>query len=61
MEEKLIISVSAFPEIFNTTLASYKDRTVKAKAWLKVSQEVGLTGKSFWIYFTLFQLSIEPS
>ena len=46
MEEKLIISVSAFPEIFNTTLAS-KDRTVKAKAWLKVSKEVGLTGKYF--------------
>uniref|UniRef100_A0A8C5FE63 BESS domain-containing protein n=1 Tax=Gadus morhua TaxID=8049 RepID=A0A8C5FE63_GADMO len=44
MTEKLIISVSAFPEIFNTTLAS-KDRTVKAKAWLKVSKEVGLTGK----------------
>ncbi|XP_056449053.1 transcription factor Adf-1-like [Gadus chalcogrammus] len=43
MEEKLIISVSAFPEIFNTTLASYKDRTVKTKAWLKVSEEVGLT------------------
>ena len=47
MEEKIIISVSAYPEIFNTTLASYKDRTVKAKAWLKVSQEIGLTGKSF--------------
>ncbi|CAL8343811.1 unnamed protein product [Arctogadus glacialis] len=25
MEEKLIISVSAFPEISNTTLAGYKD------------------------------------
>ncbi|CAL8293119.1 unnamed protein product [Arctogadus glacialis] len=43
MEEKLIISVSVFPEIFNTTFAGYKDRTVKTKAWLKVSEEVGLT------------------
>ncbi|CAL8294520.1 unnamed protein product [Boreogadus saida] len=43
MEERLIISVSAFPEIFNTTVAGYKDRTVKTKAWLKVSEEVGLT------------------
>ena len=47
MEEKIIIAVSAHPAIFNTTLAIYKDRTVKAKAWLKVSEEVGLTGKSF--------------
>ncbi|CAL8310524.1 unnamed protein product [Boreogadus saida] len=43
MEEKIIIAVSAMPVIFNTTLKSYKDRTVKAKAWLKVSEEVGLT------------------
>ncbi|CAL8280829.1 unnamed protein product [Arctogadus glacialis] len=43
MDEKIIIAVSAYPVIFNTTLASYKDRTVKAKAWLKVSEEVGLT------------------
>ncbi|CAL8267399.1 unnamed protein product [Boreogadus saida] len=41
MEEKIIIAVSAMPVIFNTTLKSYKDRTVKA--WLKVSEEVGLT------------------
>ncbi|CAL8286216.1 unnamed protein product [Boreogadus saida] len=34
------------PVIFNTTLASYKDRTVKAKALLKVSEEVGLTDLS---------------
>ena len=47
MEEKLIVSVSAFPELFNSTLAGYKDRTVKTKAWLKVSEEVGLTGKYF--------------
>ena len=47
MEEKIIIAVSSYPVIFNTTLASYKDRTVKTKAWLKVSEEVGLTGKSF--------------
>ena len=47
MEEKIIIAVSAYPVIFNTTLAIYKDRTVKAKAWLKVSEEVGLTGKYF--------------
>ena len=46
MEEKIIIAVSSYPVIFNTTLAS-KDRTVKAKAWLKVSKEVGLNGKSF--------------
>ncbi|CAL8362287.1 unnamed protein product [Boreogadus saida] len=46
MEEKLIISVSAFPEIFNTNLAGYKDWTVKTKAWLKVSEEVGLTDLS---------------
>ncbi|CAL8363286.1 unnamed protein product [Boreogadus saida] len=31
------------PVIFNTTLKAYKDRTVKAKAWEKVSEEVGLT------------------
>ncbi|CAL8350273.1 unnamed protein product [Boreogadus saida] len=35
MKEKLIVSVSAFPELFNSTLAGYKDRTVKTKAWLK--------------------------
>ncbi|CAL8292311.1 unnamed protein product [Arctogadus glacialis] len=46
MEEKIIIAVSAFPVIFNTTLAIYKDPTVKAKAWLKVSEEVGLTAQA---------------
>ena len=47
MDEKIIVAVSAMPVIFNTTLKTYKDRTVKAKAWEKVSEEVGLTGKSF--------------
>jgi hypothetical protein len=51
MEEKIIISVSALPELFNCTLSAYKDLTVKARAWQKVSQEVGLTGKFF--IFTL--------
>ncbi|CAL8259627.1 unnamed protein product [Arctogadus glacialis] len=43
MEEKIINSVSALPELFNCTLSGYKDRTVKARAWQKVSQEIGLT------------------
>ncbi|CAL8349107.1 unnamed protein product [Boreogadus saida] len=43
MDEKIIVAVSAMPVIFNTTLKTYKDRTVKAKAWEKVSEEVGLT------------------
>ncbi|XP_018599165.1 uncharacterized protein LOC108929270 isoform X1 [Scleropages formosus] len=42
MEERLISAVSDYPELYNSTLNSYKDVDKKAKAWRAVSLQVEL-------------------
>ncbi|XP_028858775.1 transcription factor Adf-1 [Denticeps clupeoides] len=42
MEERLIAAVSDYPELYNSTLNSYKDADRKAKAWRAVSLQVEL-------------------
>ncbi|XP_076844263.1 uncharacterized protein LOC143489257 [Brachyhypopomus gauderio] len=40
MEERLIAAVADYPELYNSTLNSYKDADRKAKAWRAVSLQV---------------------
>ncbi|XP_055042181.1 uncharacterized protein [Misgurnus anguillicaudatus] len=40
MEERLIAAVSDYPELYNSTINSYKDSARKAKAWRAVSLQV---------------------
>ncbi|XP_026097047.1 uncharacterized protein LOC113068529 isoform X1 [Carassius auratus] len=40
MEERLIAAVSDYPELYNSTINSYKDVARKAKAWRAVSLQV---------------------
>ncbi|XP_067274375.1 MADF and BESS domain-containing protein [Pseudorasbora parva] len=40
MEERLIAAVSDYPELYNSTINSYKDAARKAKAWRAVSLQV---------------------
>ncbi|KAG5277210.1 hypothetical protein AALO_G00114950 [Alosa alosa] len=40
LEERLISAVSDYPELYNSTLNSYKDTDRKAKAWRAVSLQV---------------------
>ncbi|KAI2646850.1 Transcription factor Adf-1 [Labeo rohita] len=44
MEEKLIVAVSSFPPLYDTSLYSYRDTTVKNEAWRKVAEAVGVPG-----------------
>ena len=44
MEEKLILCVSEFPELYNTTLKAYHDLGRKTIAWRNVSSQIGLPG-----------------
>ncbi len=46
MEERLIAAVSDYPELYNSTINSYKDVARKAKAWRAVSLQVEIPGKS---------------
>lgn len=45
MEERLIAAVSDYPELYNSTINSYKDAARKAKAWRAVSLQVEIPGK----------------
>lgn len=45
MEERLIYAVSVYPELYNSTLSSYKDFSKKADAWRSVSLQTELPGK----------------
>ncbi|KAL2099314.1 hypothetical protein ACEWY4_005794 [Coilia grayii] len=42
MEERLIYAVSLYPELYNSTLSSYKDFSKKADAWRSVSLQTEL-------------------
>ncbi|KPP62202.1 hypothetical protein Z043_119624 [Scleropages formosus] len=42
VEERLIAAVSDYPELYNSTLSSYKDPERKAHAWRAVSLQVEL-------------------
>ena len=45
MEDKLIIAVSSFPELYDVSLFMYRDTKKKNDAWRKVSGIVGMSGK----------------
>ncbi len=45
MEDKLILVVCGYPELYDTTSYFYKNRNKKDLAWKKVSEEVGQSGK----------------
>ncbi|KAL3056870.1 hypothetical protein OYC64_007364 [Pagothenia borchgrevinki] len=42
MEEKIVVAVSGFPEIYDTMSYIYRDRNKKELAWRKISEEVGI-------------------
>ncbi|KAL7376639.1 hypothetical protein ABVT39_012534 [Epinephelus coioides] len=42
MEDKLIVAVCGHPELYDTTMVLYRDRSRKEQAWVKVSEEAGL-------------------
>ncbi len=41
MEDKLIVVVCGYPELYDTTSYFYKNRNKKDLAWNKMSEEVG--------------------
>nr|XP_055069810.1 transcription factor Adf-1-like [Misgurnus anguillicaudatus] len=43
MDEKLILCVSEFPELYNTSLRSYRDIGRKAVSWKHVANQVGMS------------------
>ncbi|XP_029945542.1 transcription factor Adf-1-like isoform X2 [Salarias fasciatus] len=42
MEERLIFAVSAHPELYDVTCPFYSIRTKKERAWMSISQNVGM-------------------
>lgn len=52
LEERLISAVSDYPELYNSTLNSYKDTDRKAKAWRAVSLQVEMPGNDVPIFQT---------
>lgn len=52
LEERLISAVSDYPELYNSTLNSYKDADRKAKAWRAVSLQVEMPGNNVSIFQT---------
>ncbi len=47
MEDKLIVVVCGYPELYDTTSYFYKNRNKKDLAWKKVSEEVGQSVANF--------------
>ncbi len=45
MEDKIIVVVCGYPELYDITSYFYKNRNKKDLAWKKVSKEVGQSGK----------------
>lgn len=43
--EKLIFAVSSFPILYDTSLYSYRDTTMKNDTWRKVAEVVGVPGR----------------
>ena len=48
MEEKLIIAVTAHPELYDVSCPLYKDRRRKDQAWVSISQELREPSKVFF-------------
>ncbi|KAM6927121.1 uncharacterized protein PEZ65_010518 [Lycodopsis pacificus] len=48
MEDKLIVAVCGFPELYDTSSYLYRDRTKKDMAWRKVSEDVGQPDETDW-------------
>ncbi len=61
MEDKLIVVVCGYPELYDTTSYFYKNRNKKDLAWKKVSEEVGQSGKLLKTLFTQFELYMKSS
>ena len=57
MEDKLIIAVGSRPILYDQSLYTYRDTTLKDRAWQDVSLEVGETGNMylFSMYVLLFK------
>ncbi len=55
IEDKLILVVCGYPELYDTTSYFYKNRNKKDLAWKKVSEEVGQSGKLLKTLFTQFE------
>ena len=45
MEDKLIVAVSGFPELYDASLYIYRDIKKKSDSWKKISEIVGISGK----------------
>ncbi len=58
MEDKLIVVVCGYPELYDTTSYFYRKRNKKDLAWKKVSEEDGRSGKLQKTLFTQFELYI---
>ncbi|XP_049451174.1 transcription factor Adf-1-like, partial [Epinephelus fuscoguttatus] len=42
MEEKVVIAVCGYPELYDTTCLLYRDCNKKEQAWVKVAEETGV-------------------
>ncbi|XP_029941112.1 uncharacterized protein LOC115383163 isoform X6 [Salarias fasciatus] len=43
MKEKLIVAVTAHPELYDVNCPLYKDRKKKEQAWMNISQNIGMS------------------
>ena len=48
MEDKLIIAVGSRPILYDQSMYTYRDTTLKDRAWQNVSLEVGETGNMYF-------------
>lgn len=56
MEERLIYAVSLYPELYNSSLSSYKDYSKKADAWRSVSLQSEAPGKTTLAFIIVLSL-----
>ncbi len=59
MEDKLIVVVCGYPELYDTTSYFYKNRNKKDLAWKKMSEEVGQSVENLTHEWTEFHVRMK--
>ena len=53
-EEKLIVEVSKYPELYNPLLSQYKDMPRRENIWDEIAQTLKPTGTYLCMYLLVF-------
>lgn len=48
MEEKLVLAVSVYPELYDMAHKNYHNRDRKAKIWEMIGRNLNLSGKCYF-------------